>query len=100
MIELSLSEGKTYDRLYHNRPKTTQGRIRRAILLIRKGWCNSRAYDDCFEIGDGQQVLEGLLDYICRKEPKLRDELIRMGYWGREYDEVMNRQGNLFSMTK
>ena len=96
MIELTKTEEQIYDRLYFNRPTTTRGRINRAIMLTHKGWCNSRAYDDCFEMGDGDQVLEGFLDHIQSREPFLREKLIDLGFWAPWYDDLMNRQGDLF----
>jgi len=96
MIDLSPAEEHLYDRLYRNRPHTRAGRVRRAILLIRKGWCDSRAFDDCFEMGDGGQVLDDLLHHIATKEPQLRTLMEAQRAWSPDYDRLMMRQGELF----
>lgn len=79
-----------YDRLYANRPKTTKGRANRAALLIRGGKCSgefSRAYDDCFEMGDGAQVLALLMQRV-RERPELREMMKAQGVWSDEYEDT------------
>ena len=75
-----------YERLYANRPATTRGRVNRAILLIRRGWANMRAYDDCFEMGDGGAVLSGLMRPIRYREPDLREAMKAQRVWSVDYD--------------
>lgn len=96
MIDLSPADERTYDRLYRDRPHTRAGRVRRAILLVRKGWCDSRAFEDCFEIGDGGHVLDDLLRHIATKEPELRTLMRDQGSWCPENDRRLTRQGELF----
>jgi hypothetical protein len=72
-----------YDRLYANRPKTTKGRANRAALLIRAGRTSgeySRAFDDCFEMGDGGQVVALLMECV-RAEPALEQMMREQGVW-------------------
>lgn len=79
-----------YDRLYANRPKTTKGRANRAALLIRGGKCSgefSRAYDDCFEMGDGAQVLALLMERV-RAQPELREMMKAQGVWAEDYENT------------
>ena len=77
-----------YNRLYANRPKTTMGRANRAALLIRGGKCSgefSRAYDDCFEMGDGAQVLALLMERV-RERLELREMMKAQGVWSDDYE--------------
>lgn len=79
-----------YNRLYANRPKTTMGRANRAALLIRGGKCSgefSRAYDDCFEMGDGAQVLALLMERV-RERPELREMMKAQGVWSDAYEDT------------
>lgn len=79
-----------YDRLYADRPKTTKGRANRAALLIRGGRCSgefSRAYDDCFEMGDGAQVLALLMERV-RERPELREMMKAQGVWSEDYENT------------
>lgn len=79
-----------YDRLYANPPKTTKGRANRAALLIRGGRCSgsfSRAFDDCFEMGDGAQVL-ALLTERVRQDPELKSLMQTQGVWSDELENV------------
>lgn len=86
MSERLFTISPEYERLYANRPATTRGRINRAILLIRRGWANMRAYDDCFEMGDGGAVLSGLMHHIRYREPDLREAMKAQRVWSTEYD--------------
>lgn len=77
-----------YDRLYANRPKTARGRANRAALLIRGGRCSgsfSRAFDDCFEMGDGAQVMALLMETV-REYPELREMMKAQGVWSDELE--------------
>ncbi len=74
-----------YGRLYDTRPTNSEDRMKRAILLIRKGWCNTRAYDDCFEMGDGGFVLALFMDHIRTVAPELRAMMIAQDAWSDEY---------------
>lgn len=77
-----------YDRLYANRPKTTKGRANRAALLIRGGRCSgsfNRAFDDCFEMGDGAQVMALLMETV-REYPELREMMKAQGVWSDELE--------------
>ncbi len=76
-----------YNRLYANPPKTIKGRVNRAALLIREGCAYTRAYDDCFEMGDGGEVLAHLMERV-RKEPHLRDMMVKQGAWSASYENV------------
>ncbi len=71
---------RDYDRLYEDRPTTTEGRAERYILLTRRGWANSRAGDDCFESGDGEEVLERLFEKI-RRDPEIRALIVGGQTW-------------------
>jgi len=86
MNERLFTISPVYDRLYANRPATTRGRINRAILLIRRGWASMRAYDDCFEMGDGGAVLSGLMHHIRYREPGLREAMKAQRVWSAEFD--------------
>lgn len=85
-----------YDRLYANRPKTTRGRANRAVLLIRGGRCSgefSRAFDDCFEMGDGDAVVALLMERF-RREPDLKALMKAQGVWDDALDQT--QQVSLF----
>ena len=73
------TEWRVYEKLRNNRPKTQRGRVQRALLLIRKGWIDSQAFGDCFEMNDGKAVWAAVLVHICTKEPRLRQALIDQG---------------------
>lgn len=90
MSERLLTISPDYDRLYANRLTTTRGRINRAILLIRRGWANMRAYDDCFEMGDGGAVLSGLMHHIRYREPDLREAMKAQRVWSADYDAMLD----------
>lgn len=79
-----------YNRLYANRPKTPKGRANRAALLIEGGRCSgsfSRAFDDCFEMGDGAQVLALLMEKV-RARPEFKDMMIEQGVWSDEMEDA------------
>ena len=41
--------------------KTWRGRVNRAIALLKAGWAgHCRAFDDCFEMGDGRAVFAAI----------------------------------------
>ncbi len=75
-----------YNRLYRQPPKTTKGRALRAALLIRRGVACTRAYDDCFEQGDGGNVLALLLENV-RAHPELRRMMREQGAWSKDYED-------------
>ena len=90
MSERLFTISTVYERLYANRPTTTRGRINRAILLIRRGWANMRAYDDCFELSDGGAVLSSLMHHIRYREPDLRDAMKVQRVWSADYDVMLD----------
>ncbi len=71
---------REYDRLYKDRPTTSEGRAERYILLAQKGWANIRAGDDCFESGDGEEVLALLFERI-RREHEIYALLVDEDTW-------------------
>lgn len=76
-----------YDHLYANPPRTRKGRAWQAAYLIRHGRACTRAYDDCFENGDGAQVLALLVQKV-RDEPGLRRMMEEQGAWSADYDQT------------
>lgn len=86
MDHLTPDQERAYFRLYADRPTTTQGRVERAIRLLGLGWGNSRAYDDCFEAGDGEIVLARLLRHVADVDLSLRQAMIEQRRWSREYE--------------
>jgi hypothetical protein len=82
----TMSEAE-YDDLYANPPKTRKGRAWQAAYLIRHGRACTRAYDDCFENGDGEQVLALLMQQV-RDEPALRQMMKQQGAWSADYDRI------------
>ncbi|MBK8174848.1 MAG: hypothetical protein IPK66_06135 [Rhodospirillales bacterium] len=79
-----------YDRLYASRPKTTRGRANRAALLIRGGRCSgeyNRAFDDCFEMGDGAQVMALLMETV-REYPELKEMMKAQGVWSDDLENT------------
>ena len=73
-------EEHEYNRLYAERPTTTEIRAERYILLARKGWADSRAGDNCFEAGDGEAVLALLFEKI-RSDTDIRTLLVDDKTW-------------------
>jgi hypothetical protein len=76
-----------YDRLYLDRPKTRKGRAWLAGYLIRNGRACTRAYDNCFEDGDGGEVLALLMQEV-RADPDMRRMMKEQGAWSRDYDRT------------
>jgi hypothetical protein len=78
-----------YDCLYHDRPKTRKGRAWLAGYLIRNGRACTRAYDNCFEEGDGAEVLALLMqgENLCA-DPDMRRMMEEQGAWSRDYDQT------------
>lgn len=70
-----------YHRLYANPPRTLPGRVNRAALLLREGLGRSRAFDDCFEMGDGGDVLARLLYRAHTEDPELLEMMKAQGIW-------------------
>lgn len=76
-----------YARLRDNRPKTRKGRVWLAEYLIRNERACTRAYDNCFEEGDGEQVLALLLHKV-RADTALRRLMEEQGAWSDAYDRM------------
>jgi hypothetical protein len=76
-----------YVRLYLDRPKTRKGRAWLAGYLIRNGRACTRAYDNCFEEGDGGEVLALLMREV-RADPDMRRMMEEQGAWSRDYDRT------------
>lgn len=94
MDTMSPADLNRYNRLYRNLPATTQGRIRRAVQLIELGWCKTRVFDDCFEMGDGEAVLRGLLKQVADK-PHLKAALIQQGFWSPDWERRLQQNEQL-----
>jgi hypothetical protein len=60
-----------YDMYYQNPPQTMKGRAWLAGFLIRNDRACTRLYDNCFENGDGGQVLALLMQDV-RRSPDMR----------------------------
>ena len=75
--DAACSPDTEYDRLCLDPPKTRKGRAWLAGFLIRNGRACTRAYDDCFENGDGDQVLALLMREV-RADPDMRDVVRRL----------------------
>lgn len=76
-----------YQRLYANPPRTVKGRVNRAALLLREGMGCSRAFDDCFEMGDGGDVLARLLYRAHTQSPDLIELMKAQGVWPDSFAE-------------
>jgi hypothetical protein len=76
-----------YDRLYLDQPKTRKGRAWLAGFLIRNGRACTRLYDNCFESGDGGQVLALLMQEV-RERPDMRRMMQEQGAWSCDYDRT------------
>ena len=79
--------------------RTTRERVREAIRLILgagSGHCMPRAFDNCFEMGDGDAVAAGICR-AARANPELRHRMTTIGYgeWLDKNPEPA-RQTNLF----
>jgi hypothetical protein len=73
---------------YRDNPLTTRkGRAWLAAFLIRNGRACTRAYDNCFEEGDGEQVLALLLREV-RNDPDLRRMMEEQGAWSPRYEDT------------
>lgn len=90
MGNLSHSDQRLYERLSTDCSMTAQGRVKRAIPLIRKGWCDCRAYDTYFEMWDGDEVLSGLMCHVKQREPELRAMMTAQGFWSGYFDNWLN----------
>lgn len=76
-----------YARLRDNRPKTRKGRAWLAAYLIRNERACTRAYDNCLEEGDGEQVLALLLREV-RADTALRRMMEEQGAWSDAYEQT------------
>jgi hypothetical protein len=76
-----------YDRLYLARPRTRKGRAWLAGYLIRNGRACTRAYDNCFEEGDGGEVLALLIREV-RADPDMRRMMEEQGAWSGTYEQT------------
>lgn len=74
-----------YHRLYANPPRTLPGRVNRAALLLRGGLGRSRAFDDCFEMGDGADVIARLLHRAHTESPELLAMMKDQGIWSEAF---------------
>ncbi|NQW11772.1 MAG: hypothetical protein HQ481_18065 [Alphaproteobacteria bacterium] len=81
---MTLSEAE-YQRMYASPPRTLPGRVNRAALLLRGGMGRSRAFDDCFEIGDGKDVLARLLYRAHTESPELLAMMKDQGIWSEAF---------------
>lgn len=77
-----------YERHYERPPKTMKGRVSLAALLIRNGRACTRLYDNCFENGDGDQVIAHLMRRIRNDAPELRTMMQEQGAWSNDYDLI------------
>lgn len=80
-----ISDGE-YEHYRDNPPKTRKGRAWLAAFLIRNGRACTRAYDNCFEEGDGEQVLALLMREV-RSDPELRRMMEEQGAWSQHYED-------------
>jgi hypothetical protein len=76
-----------YARRRDHRPTTRKGRAWLAEYLIRNERACTRAYDNCFEEGDGDQVLALLLAQV-RADPDLRRMMEEQGAWSPAYEHT------------
>lgn len=83
--------------VYRDTPKTTAGRAQRAIAIIRRGHCEGRWYDNCFEMGDGNAVFQLVIEEI-RKHPEVRQMMVDQGFWGPNWQRELQEpaQASLF----
>lgn len=58
------------------RAKTAKERAKIAAEFIRKGGETTRAFDDCFEMGDANEVIQNL-QIMTLTSPKLRANIWR-----------------------
>lgn len=77
-----------YNRHYEHFPRTLKGRVWLAGYLIRNGRGCSRLYDNCFENGDGTEVMAHLMRRIRTEEPELREMMQAQGAWSDNYERV------------
>lgn len=77
-----------YDRLCDRQPATLKGRVWLAIYLIRNGRACPRLYDNCFENGDGDQVIAHVMRSIRTESPELRGMMKEQGAWCPAYDQI------------
>lgn len=81
-----ISDGE-YEHYRDNPPKTRKGRAWLAAFLIRNGRACTRAYDNCFEEGDGEQVLALLMREV-HNDPELRRMMEEQGAWSPRYEHT------------
>ncbi|SDG14221.1 hypothetical protein [Thalassobaculum litoreum] len=74
-----------YQRLYASPPRTLPGRVNRAALLLRGGMGRSRAFDDCFEMGGGADILARLLHRAHTESPELLEMMKDQGNWSEAF---------------
>jgi len=97
-----------YQRMYAHPPKTVKGRVNRAVLLLREGLGRSRAFDDCFEMGDGADILDRLLYRAHTASPELLAMLQDQGIWSEAFAAcpptpaplVLTHEGRLSALAK
>lgn len=76
-----------YEHYRDNPPKTRKGRAWLAAFLIRNERACTRAYDNCFEEGDGELVLALLMREV-RNDPGLRRMMEEQGAWSPRYEDT------------
>ena len=82
--------------VYHQRisrfpvPTCAKALAKRAKLMILTGFVKHRAFDDCFEMGNGGDVMAGLID-MASSNNVLKVSIIQAEYYIGEWEKLLKR---------
>ncbi len=83
---------------YRKRPRTCKGRIDTAIRLLKSNKINTRLFDYCFEMFDGDQVVRGIME-VAYRDAGLRHSIELNGFWDNWSKFYNDRPGQIQLFT-
>lgn len=70
--------------------KTAKGRAGIAVRMVMSGQHLRRSFDDCFEMNDGEQVVQDILRR-CKADVRIAQEFISRQVFGPEVTEKLQQ---------
>ena len=70
--------------------KTAKGRAGIAVRMVMSGQQLGRSFDDCFEMNDGEQVIQDILRR-CKVDVRIAQEFISRRVFGPEVTEKLQQ---------
>ena len=70
--------------------KTAKGRAGIAVRMVMSGQKLGRSFDDCFEMNDGEQVIQDILRR-CKVDARIAQEFICRRVFGPEVTEKLQQ---------